>query len=303
MVSNVANSISILNGFDYDIINVYCVYTIFNKHNGKVYVGKTNDYVHRIKAHIATANYRTKNKRCLIHLALRKYGSRNFIFTVLQQFITNIDCLAAEKYWIRYFRANEREFGYNLTEGGEGSCGFYQSDEAKRKVSRANTGKIRTQEWKDKKSEQMQGEKNHFYGKTHAPEIKQLLSVVNSIRQQGKNNSFFGKTHTIESKTQMSLSHLGNQISEENRQLFSVMYTGAGNPFYGKTHTEEFKETKRGENSNFAKLKEWEVLEIKDLLKNTDLTHKNIADRYNVSRSHIGSIANGKVWSHLKEKK
>jgi len=57
-----------------------------------------------------------------------------------------------------------------------------------------------------------------------------------------------------------------------------------------------------GEKNPQNKLSEKEVIEIKYLLKTTDLCQWEIAKRFNVTRSAINSINNNYTWKHLKEK-
>ncbi len=51
----------------------------------------------------------------------------------------------------------------------------------------------------------MSGENNPFYGKTHTPEIRKLISENNKKNQIGEKNPFYGKTHTEETKVQLSM--------------------------------------------------------------------------------------------------
>ncbi len=84
-------------------------------------------------------------------------------------------------------------------------------------------GKSVSQEVKNKISDSMLGEKNHFYGKHHTEETKQKLRSLNkgkiisdsvkakiSIKNKGQNNSFFGKKHSDGSILKMSLSKIGS---------------------------------------------------------------------------------------------
>jgi hypothetical protein len=54
----------------------------------------------------------------------------------------------------------------------------------------------------------------------------------------------------------------------------------------------------RGEAANAAKLKEHQILEIRELLRES-LSRRVIADRYGVSKSLITQIALGQCWSWL----
>ena len=50
----------------------------------------------------------------------------------------------------------------------------------------------------------MTGENNPFYGKTHTPEVKKLISENNKINQIGNKNPFYGKKHTDKTKANIS---------------------------------------------------------------------------------------------------
>ena len=89
--------------------------------------------------------------------------------------------------------------------------GIAVSDETKSKISNANKGKTRTNEFKIKLSEKMKGEKNHFYGKTHSMETIEIIKFKRSLQiitndtkakikssMEGEKNHFYGKTHSME---------------------------------------------------------------------------------------------------------
>ena len=56
--------------------------------------------------------------------------------------------------------------------------------------------------------------------------------------------------------------------------------------------------SKRGENRHLSKLKNNQVLDIKDRLKNKE-KQNNIAKIYRVSNATITNIKNGKIWYHI----
>mgnify|MGYP003510690811 CR=1 FL=1 len=54
---------------------------------------------------------------------------------------------------------------------------------------------------------------------------------------------------------------------------------------------------KKGESSTYVKLKEWQVLEIRQ---NTNkLTKRQLSELYNISKSVIGNIRNRNIWKHI----
>jgi len=88
-----------------------------------------------------------------------------------------------------------------------------------------NKGRLRTEESKHKTSEKMQGEKNHYYGKSHSKQTREKISEkskegfakwsferrkefsdAQSSRQSGEGNSFYGKNHNEVTRKQMSVS-------------------------------------------------------------------------------------------------
>ena len=55
----------------------------------------------------------------------------------------------------------------------------------------------------------------------------------------------------------------------------------------------------RGENQAHSKLKREEVLQIKEMLSDEELTHQEIADIFDVDRSQITRINTGQHWEHI----
>jgi metal-dependent hydrolase (beta-lactamase superfamily II) len=105
---------------------------------------------------------------------------------------------------------------------------------------------------------------------------------VQNVR--GESNPFFGKTHTEETK---------KIISESKKNK----YVGSGNPNFGNKYSLDTRISMTLKNSQ-TKLTPEQVLQIKELLLN-GCNHQDIADRFNISRSVITRISNGKRWSNI----
>lgn len=54
-----------------------------------------------------------------------------------------------------------------------------------------------------------------------------------------------------------------------------------------------------GERNHKSTLTKDDVLTIRDLYKNTNITHQKLSEMYNVSRRHIGNIIQRKLWKHI----
>lgn len=118
------------------------IYSFRNRFNQKRYIGKSIDIKKRYNAHMAACFNR--NEDGYFYRALRKYGIENFDFEVLIElpWLEGADKKTIKKvldYWetfyIKYYCAKNANYGYNLTNGGDGTSGIKRSDEWKEKQS------------------------------------------------------------------------------------------------------------------------------------------------------------------------
>ena len=89
--------------------------------NGKCYIGLSNNIRRRMQDHNQEAT-RKDRMNLPLNNALVKYGLIEE-FEILEIIDPNDRKKLAEreKYWIEYYHSNERGYGYNVTEGGEGT--------------------------------------------------------------------------------------------------------------------------------------------------------------------------------------
>ena len=118
----------------------------------------------------------------------------------------------------------DRQYGYNLTSGGEMIPGYRYSEETRRKQSEMRKGL-------------QVGERNPMFGKCHAEESKKLMS----IRKKGKRSSFYGKHFSEESKQKQRDNHIGRFTGADNPHAKSVMCLETGEVF--QTLTEASRKT------------------------------------------------------------
>lgn len=91
----------------------FIIYKHINKTNGKIYVGQT--------CQTLSQRWRNgdgyKNSTYFYH-AIKKYGWDNFEHIILECGLDKNIVNEREKYWIKYYQANDERYGYNLSDGG-----------------------------------------------------------------------------------------------------------------------------------------------------------------------------------------
>jgi group I intron endonuclease len=115
---------------------MFYIYVIQNKIDLKIYVGQTNDPKIRWNRHKSMSKGKSKQ---YIHNAIRFHGIENFLFQTIEEFESEMDINEAEEFWIGFFQSRNREFGYNLTDGGYGSRGLKHSESSIKKMSKTHS--------------------------------------------------------------------------------------------------------------------------------------------------------------------
>lgn len=95
------------------------IYKVTNTTNGKAYIGQTwrKLNVRKSEHHRASANI-LKSNPTLFHLALREFGTANFVWEVLEICTSINHCNEREKFYIKLLGTLEPG-GYNSTTGGQ----------------------------------------------------------------------------------------------------------------------------------------------------------------------------------------
>lgn len=124
------------------------IYLVQNRLDNKIYIGqhRGSDPLRRWNQHVWDA--RNGNASCpIFYNAIRKYGASNFSVTLLSSHADSKQELDLQEiHFIEKYRANERDYGYNVTRGGDavpvgGMLGKHQSQrqkESARKVGKRN---------------------------------------------------------------------------------------------------------------------------------------------------------------------
>ena len=126
----------------------------------------------------------------VFYYAIEKYGWDNIKHEIIAENLTKEQAEQMEMKLIAEYRSNQREFGYNVANGGNSNgkhseetkmkIGKYNrnkklSKETKRKISLKNKGKVLTETHKSKISNALKGNKNPFFGKKHTEETKRKM--------------------------------------------------------------------------------------------------------------------------------
>jgi len=113
------------------------IYSIKNKINNKVYIGKTKNLYYRKYQHFGELNS-NKHKNTYLQKAFNKYGKDNFEFTVIEYCDSEI-LGKREYFWISHYNACDRTKGYNLeglNEDGSSKKSYETIDKLKKSIKK-----------------------------------------------------------------------------------------------------------------------------------------------------------------------
>lgn len=225
---------------------IYTIYKATNIVNGKCYIGFTSKWPDRIDQHISSALNSTDTSR-KFYCAIRKYGPDAFMWEVLYQ---SLDVTHTHKVMEPYFIAEHKsnsEFGYNMTDGGDGVIGYEWSDDLRTKHSKLISERHkRNREYyslhPELKPESKPRKKPESYNRSpHKQETKDKISKAKrglkwteETKQRVKETQVRPTQLTEEHKSNISKALLGKPLSEEHCRKISEGKKG-------KPFTEEHK--------------------------------------------------------------
>jgi len=192
----------------------WSVYMHINKINNKTYIGITSRTPEE-RWGCNGCNYQIKQQPVFAN-AIKKYGWDNFEHIIFAENLTESEAKHMEKLLIALYKTNccrykNPEYGYNMTDGGDGCFGHTMSEEAKRKIREKAIGRVWSEEQKANLREKYKHIKNPFAGKTHSDETKKIIGDKAKERLSNKTN------HPMYGKTQSKESNLKNMMSQKNR--------------------------------------------------------------------------------------
>lgn len=220
------------------------IYKITNLINSKVYIGKTSKSIgFRYNTHVKNA--RKKINRYLYD-AMNKHGYENFN---IEQIEIIQDELANDReiYWISFYKSNDKEFGYNMTIGGDGgntgkyhSCGPYYFWVKKHGKEKAD--EIRKIQYQ--RASESARTRKRFVSKETREKISKY-NKENGIKPptlRGSKHPRYGKKfqHSEETKIKLSKSRsgktyedlFGKDKSDKIKEMKKKAFSGLNNPRY-----------------------------------------------------------------------
>ena len=254
------------------------IYKITNRINGKSYIGLTTvSLQRRWGQHI----YSSKTKNYPLYYSIRKYGIEKFSIEVLCICYSKEELDNEENEYIKKYNSKNRDFGYNLRDGGNGGN---LSEETKKKISLSKIGISRSEETKEKLSKAN-------LGKTVSEDIKDKIG--NAFRGDKNPNAILNKKEVDEIRYLYSLGNITQKCLAEKYNVKECTVFKIIN--YLSWNDERVIKEPTSIKSKFCRKLDW--YKIIEICTNKDnLTNQQLADKYGVHKNLICKIMNGKKW-------
>ena len=155
------------------------IYTVYKQTipNGKIYIGITKQDV---KTRWKNGHGYDNNRH--FKRAINKYGWENIIHEVLFKNLTKEEACLMEKFYIQLYNSSNPKCGYNNSLGGE--KGALHSENSKKKISEAQTGRKLSQSTKEKMSNAHKGIKKTKEHKKHISEGRKGIIFSEEHKQK-----------------------------------------------------------------------------------------------------------------------
>jgi group I intron endonuclease len=216
------------------------IYKIINNVNGKLYIGKTEKSLSaRWKLHLKHVK---KGTNRYLYDAIRHYGVKNFSIEKIENVKSIDDLNKKERWWIKECQSKNKQFGYNMTDGGDGGK---MLPSVYKRIADKKRGIPLTKEHRKKCSIALKGKNNPNFGKKMSAGQKFLISrtlkrkyksgewtpnVSEIIGKKGKNHPRYGKHHTRETKKLLSQMFMGwDRNTPENIETLRINSSGKNN--------------------------------------------------------------------------
>ena len=194
------------------------LYKIVNKKNGKIYIGQTTLGLRRWKTHCTNARV---GRDGALSSAIRKYGEKNFTFTLLYAIKSKYVADYCEQGLISKYKSNQTENGYNRTTGGGTRIGTKLSDITRKQLSKNN--------WMAK------GHLGYEHSKERNDKISKALTgriIPRKIRKkisESTSRAITNKWKDVTYRRKQHKSRVGRLFSKLHRKNLSIAMVGNKN--------------------------------------------------------------------------
>jgi len=215
------------------------LYKITFKTSKKSYIG-----ISRTSAEKRWKKHNTPSNKSLLSRAIKKYGKDDAVITVLADgYEWNDLCLMERRAIIEH--KTKAPNGYNVTDGGEGTCGVKISEKQKSTISAVHKGYPKSPEHRAKLSAANLGKKLPFEqiekmslsqkGRKHSKETKEKMSIsmtgishgpISELQKKIISEENKGKVLSKETKSKISASNKGRHVSPEAKNNMSASHRG-----------------------------------------------------------------------------
>lgn len=195
--------------------------------SGKIYIGITSQ---KVKHRWNNGNGYCNN--IYFTRAVKKYGWENFNHEILFTGLSKKEAGRIEQYLIEKYDCIMPK-GYNKSKGGDyGALGIHHSEETKKKISEALSGKNHYLYGKHRSKKTKEKLRQAHLGKRLSEETKRKIGESSKGRKHTKEDLKkmsewqIGKKLSEETKRKISESHKGKRLSEETRRKISESNKG-----------------------------------------------------------------------------
>lgn len=273
------------------------IYKYTNKINGKSYIGQTIQSLNkRHNRHL----YDSKNDNLYFHKALQKYGVDNFELIIIEDNINIEELDDKEKYWIKYydtFYLNDN--GYNMTEGGQwGNAPRKLTDKDIEEIKIILLeGVIPLKNIAKEYNVSLSCISDINTGRTWFDKNLNYPLTPNGIKNTVLTIELFEKVIDLLKNTKLSYFEIASNLFMSEYTIGSI---NRGEHSMCKQSHYSFPIRKPQQAHTFQnKINEGQVVDIiKDLIF-SNLTNKQIGEKYNIHYNTVGDISSGKTWKSI----